>query len=278
MLELLINTYPQTTVNFEDLEDILISYEPFILRVLKEGVKFEFLVRIKESSKKLLVFGSGAYNPEKMKPPVFQRHTWINKFEESMILYNDPTLYLGPLSLGWGHGTTNRFYLEEIAEILQIIMKRILVNANQVIFYGSSGGGFMSMVLAGFIQGSTALVNNPQTIVTNYYQSHVNKLFQHSHPELTIEEINRKYNHRLNAISLFKKFNYVPKITYIQNVACEHDMTNHVLPFIEGLKEFNKITHFHNVQFEFYYDDEKGHNPLELEETLYYINKLIKNM
>ncbi|MFD2991125.1 glycosyl transferase family 2 [Fictibacillus nanhaiensis] len=275
---MLINTYPQTTVNFEDLEDILISYEPFILRVLKEGVKFEFLVRIKESSKKLLVFGSGAYNPEKMKPPVFQRHTWINKFEESMILYNDPTLYLGPLSLGWGHGTTNRFYLEEIAEILQIIMKRILVNANQVIFYGSSGGGFMSMVLAGFIQGSTALVNNPQTIVTNYYQSHVNKLFQHSHPELTIEEINRKYNHRLNAISLFKKFNYVPKITYIQNVACEHDMTNHVLPFIEGLKEFNKITHFHNVQFEFYYDDEKGHNPLELEETLYYINKLIKNM
>jgi hypothetical protein len=271
----LINTYHKTSITYVELNHLSFSYEPFILSVEKEGVNYEFFIRIKEDVKNLLVFGSGAYNPEKMKPPIFQRHTWIDMLEESMILYNDPTLYLGPMSLGWGHGTTKSFYLEEIADILQLIMNRINVAAEDTIFYGSSGGGFMSMILAGFIKGSTALVNNPQTIVTNYYQSHVNRLLETAHPGISREEVLERFKTRLNVIEFFKKINYVPNILYLQNIACDHDMQKHVTPFISELKDLANILGSHPIKFEFYCDKEKGHNPLDLEETLPYFEILL---
>lgn len=271
----MLNTYPKTSITFDEINDFSLSYEPFILSVDREGVNYEFLLRIKEDSKHLLVFGSGAYNPEKMKPPVFQRHTWINNFEESMILYNDPTLYLGPMSLGWGHGTTERFYLEELSEIIQAIMNRIHVASNHVIFYGSSGGGFMSMILAGFVQGSTALVNNPQTIVTNYYPSHVNRLLETAHPNLSREEVLERFETRLNVIEFFKKINYVPNIFYLQNMACDHDMQKHVAPFINKLKGLVDVIGNTPIKLEFYSDKEKGHNPLDLEETIPHFESLL---
>ena len=66
-------------------------------------------------------------------PPIFQRHKWINDFDETVIYYNDPTLYLGQINIGWGQGEKNRFYLEEIAEILKTILAK--VHIDQKILY-----------------------------------------------------------------------------------------------------------------------------------------------
>ncbi|WP_241766067.1 hypothetical protein [Bacillus thuringiensis] len=181
---------------FKDYTNIIVQYEelyksefiynkPFILTVNWNNTKYEFFINLKPNASNLLVFGSGAYNPQKMKPPVFQRHSWIDHFEDSTIFYNDPTLYLGPMNLGWGHGTAEKFYLEDIANIVQVIMQSIKITGDKVLFYGSSGGGFTSLVLAGLIRGSKALVNNPQTMINNYYQSHVNRLFEIIHPNLS---------------------------------------------------------------------------------------------
>ena len=40
----------------------------------------------------------------------------MDEFEDTVIYYNDPTLYLGKLSLGWGQGELNRFYFQEIVK------------------------------------------------------------------------------------------------------------------------------------------------------------------
>ena len=82
----------------------------------------------------------------------------MDEFEDTVIYYNDPTLYLGKLSLGWGQGELNRFYLQDIANILEIVFVKLKVDSKNVLFYGSSGGGFMSLILAGFVKGSTALL------------------------------------------------------------------------------------------------------------------------
>ncbi len=50
-------------------------------------------------------------------------------------------------------------------------------------------------------------------------------------------------------------------------------MKNHVTPFIAGLKDLNKDICLNKVHFEFYLDEETGHNPLNLNETLYHIYK-----
>ncbi|MFJ8421700.1 glycosyl transferase family 2 [Bacillus wiedmannii] len=270
---------------FKDYTNIIVQYEelyksefiynkPFILTVNWNNTKYEFFINLKPNASNLLVFGSGAYNPQKMKPPVFQRHSWIDHFEDSTIFYNDPTLYLGPMNLGWGHGTTDKFYLEDIADIIQIVMDKISIKSQHVLFYGSSGGGFMSLALGGFIKGAKVLVNNPQTVVSNYYESHVNRLFKFSHPQLSKGEILKKFPERLNILELYKKLNHVPDIYYLQNIACGHDMKNHVTPFISGLKSLSETTNFKQVHFDFYFDKELDHNPVDLEKTLYYIYKV----
>ena len=53
-------------------------------------------------------------NLRKISPPIYRRHSWESKFEESVIYYNDPTLYnlhKSPLKydspelyIGWGIG------------------------------------------------------------------------------------------------------------------------------------------------------------------------------
>lgn len=273
----MLNKYENIHTTFEKIDEInLTSPTPFILTVNWDNVKYEFLIRSNSSSNELLVFGSGAYDPAKMKPPIFQRHSWTEHFDSNMIYYNDPTLYLGQMSLGWGHGTDDAFFLEKIAKIIEKLMTKMSVKAEDTLFYGSSGGGFMSMVLAGYIKGSKALVNNPQTIIPNYYQTHVNRLLEAAHPSLPTEESAKKYVTRLNVLEFFKEINYMPYIFYLQNTACDHDVVKHFMPFVRGLNTLKDTLTYNRLTVEMYSNKEQGHNPLELEDTIYYINK-VKN-
>ncbi|EDX68178.1 hypothetical protein [Bacillus cereus] len=274
----MINEVPKIHIDYNQINDFKLIYDsPFLLNVDWNQTNYEFFIHLKNISPNLLVFGSGAYNAQKLKPPIFHRYSWTKHFNESIIFYNDPTLYLGPINLGWGFGTTNEFYLQNIANILEIIMKRIKVESNKVLFYGTSGGGFMSLILAGLIKGSTALVNNPQTIIPNYYQSHVNLLFESVQPHLTKTEIINKFSDRLNVLEFYKKTKYIPKIYYLQNILCEHDMQQHVLPFIEGLQGLNEQDFSNRINLKFYANKEEGHNPLGLEESILHINNILKH-
>lgn len=68
--------------------------EFFGLEIIKDDVKYEFLIKFSTESEKLICFGSGAVSrkgPEAIDPPVFNRYSWNKEFKESLIYYNDPT-------------------------------------------------------------------------------------------------------------------------------------------------------------------------------------------
>lgn len=97
------DNFKKITINENDLVDFKLSYEPTYLTILIESVKYEFLIHLKKGSKKALVLGSGAYDPKKgHTPPIFHRHSWMDDIKDNVIYYNDPTLYLGDMNLGWG--------------------------------------------------------------------------------------------------------------------------------------------------------------------------------
>ncbi|MBJ3792668.1 glycosyl transferase, partial [Bacillus sp. OA1] len=167
-----------------------------------DKVTYEFLIRIKPDASNTIVFGSGAggFQEQPIGPPIFHRHSWMDEFEDTVIYYNDPTLYLGKLSLGWGQGELNRFYLQDIANILEIVFAKLKVDSKNVLFYGSSGGGFMSLILAGFVKGSTALINNPQTNLLKWIPVPINLVFDLSYPNLSREEVEEKFGERINVV------------------------------------------------------------------------------
>lgn len=276
----LLDSYKHYSVKYRKLEKFTLPQEdePFVLEIIKERVKFEFLIRLKQDSKKAIVLGSGAYDATSdLEPPIFQRHKWMKHFKENLIYYNDPTLYLGKFNIGWGFGYKDRHYLEEIASIIEILLEKMSIGKDKTLFYGSSAGGFMSLMLAGYIRDTFALVNNPQTIVWNYYDRHVNAMFNSAHPRLSREKLIEKYPERLNIVSFYERINYVPKILYLQNLASERDLTHHLNPFIEGLGKLELEDFIERVKVELYFNKDLGHSPLKQSETLFYINNTINN-
>ncbi|WP_117149367.1 alpha/beta hydrolase [Paraliobacillus zengyii] len=267
--------YKIYSIGFDELQrtDIFLNKDkPFIIEINKNGVNFEFLMRIKSDSDKAIIFGSGAYDATSdLNPPIFQRHKWMKHFDETLIYFNDPTLYLGKINIGWGFGSATSYYLEEIAEILSILLEKIKIDRKKVLLYGSSAGGFMALMLGGILKGAHVLVNNPQTIVWNYYDRHVNSMFNVTMPALNRDEIIETYKHRLNVYEFYKKNEYVPDIKYIQNSASERDIVAHLNPFILSLNKLDQTFFEQNIDIMLYADEELGHTPLRVDDTVYYI-------
>jgi hypothetical protein len=281
----LIENYPTTNISFDQLHTLQYpSDKPFILAVEWDGIKFEFLIRIKPTSSHMFVMGSGAmnFNEDRVKPPYFQRHSWIDDFEDSLIYYNDPTLYLGDhLLVGWGQGTKDRFYLKDIAAILDILIQKAKVPSKNVIFYGSSAGGFMSLLLAGYIKESIAFVNSPQTCLTKWIKTPVRQVLEISYPKLSQEKIIELYPERINVVEFYNKIKYVPKIYYLQNVFCEIDILGHLTPFLEGIQKIDNKSLVNRIKIDLYYLPKKGlrrdlagHGAVGKDETIMYLNKM----
>lgn len=254
-------------VTIEELRQIdLPLNRRFELNVSWEGVNYEFLLYL-TNVKRLICFGSGAMNlKETYNLPLYKRHSWYKHFKESTLYYNDPTLYLPPnsdtfpdkdISIGWGVGTENCWYLEKIGEIIQIIANKINVPVNDLLFFSSSGGGFMSIVLATLIKGSFAIANNPQIFIENFdYRDKANKMLDTCFPGLDKEIILKKYKHRIDCIELFKKENYVPPVRCIFNIHSAKDVHTQVIPAIKALEEID-INNPFSIEF---YSEEGNHN------------------
>ncbi|WP_414043557.1 hypothetical protein ACMGE9_01835 [Macrococcus sp. EM39E] len=239
----------------------------------KEGMDFHFIITLKEKSEKLVVFSNGAVNPKIKKPPVFMRSNWSDEMEYNAVFIDDRTIHDNNLRLGWGVGTKDRHFLEDYSEIIKKLILLIDIEDKNTFYYGSSAGGFMSLVLATMHAKTTAIVNNPQTYVYKYYESAYKAMYKKVFPDMEDAEIHKKYSDRLSITSILKKFHRTPKVYYFQNRLCKSDMDNHFNPLLKNLDKY-KINS-QPIQFILYNDKESGHNPLSKNKTLSYIDMIV---
>lgn len=255
-------------------EDFPIN-EKFGLIITKNSVKFEFLININSSSNKLIVLGSGAVNEWQLKKfenrPKFDRHSWY--FDESTIFYNDPTRYIdNSLEGGWGIGTPNEWYLETIKNIILSISKYFNYKNENLLFYGSSLGGFMSIMLSTLIKGSKSLADVPQLTFenTNYWRRIKNIIF----PNYSDEQIKKDFNYRLNVLYLMEKEKYIPNLTMIFD-AGHVDISEHYVHFFE---ELNRLTNCYNKnRIKILINPIDEHKFLNKNETLQLINEVLND-
>lgn len=246
--------YPVMEILYEELgAEPFACAEPTIYAVLKAGVRFEFLVKRQPESTQAVVFGTGRLTLPREKWPFFSRHSWMRSIPCSCVFYFDPTLYLGDIDLGWCYGTNNRWYLEEIAGILAVILRKLGVAPENAVMTGSSGGGFTSILLATLLR-SRCLAINPQTDFRQYWKRFVDLLAETVllPGESWIEE-------RVNAAALIRREGYFPYIHILQNIDVRSDLDNHILPFVSALNRVNMNSGYRKLRIEFYSHPE-GHN------------------
>lgn len=261
-------------ITFEELDyNFLVSNSNKLIKICLDQESFYFKFSYKNDSSKLVVHSNGALDWEKTTPPLAMRATWSNSIDANCIFLDDKTIHNDKLTLGWGAGKGERFYLEDYSKIAKRIQNILEINSKNVYYWGSSAGGYMSMVLASMHEESTAIVNNPQTLLENYYRMRVQYMLDVVFPGLSREEIRMKYPERISVVAAFQKYGYIPKLYYIQNSQYEKDFVNHYQGFRnECLK--NNISES-KFMYILYNDYERGHGPLTKNATLEYLHWIL---
>lgn len=267
-------------INFHDLKNFKLKLDKKIgLIVYWDNVKYEFLLNIKSNNEKLLILGSGALGQRNFdrSRPYIERHSW--NFKQSTIHYHDPTYYVDDMIRGgWGIGTEDNYYLEKISEILKILIKKSNILEKNVLFYGSSAGGFTSLMLATLIKGTKCLADIPQLYV-NKYKSKAKQLDgwrpikDFGFPNMSDEIFMDTFLYRMDFIEMANRENYVPDAYLILDCSVDLDFNTQYIPFFENLNKipFNEYSNRLKLIIT---GQNKGHCPLNNNDTIQLINKL----
>lgn len=181
-------------------------------------------------SRKLFVLCPSAITPGKSPIPYFYRWAWAARgmFPGNVLVVSDPTFYLDPrLFTGWFFGTREADATLFFSRILKNFCKTLQINNRDIVFWGSSAGGFIGMQFAKYFPLSTAVAINAQTDLSRY--EHNALFYQLLFDGLAPEEIIRDFGQRLSVIANSQQFSG-NTLFLVQNIQDTHHYKEHFLP------------------------------------------------
>jgi hypothetical protein len=147
------------------------------------------------------------------------------------------------------------------------------IKLEDTVIYGTSAGGFISIIMGIYLKGAKVIADNPQLDVSNWFCTEaVDKVINYCFDNVSTA---LKYPERFNVVEAFIKNDYVPKINLHINLCSKVDNSMQLVPFLKELEKMNKIKEYNNIEVTLHYEPEKGHEGLNQEEALTQIYKLL---
>lgn len=267
--------YPEVTVDEHDLDDHEIQRDYlYVLRVLKDGVPYEYLINRRSDNDKLIVFNNGAVAEGNVSVPVFQRHSWANILKTSSVFCMDPTLYLnGFLQIGWGVGKNEDYYLENSSLILKKIIEKMGISLENTAIYGTSAGGYLSIIMGIYLKGAKVVADNAQLDVRNW----IFKDALDSVITFAFDNIGDALNHmeRFDIIDAFEKHHYVPKIYMHVNLCSPADNSTQLAPFLKAAEKMTSIEEYNDIEVILHFEPTKGHNGIDMDKAILFLYRIL---
>lgn len=241
-------------------------------------ILINFYANIKNSDK-LTIMLPGAVNRSKTLYN-FQRHSWSEEIEGSVISFLDPTVHPdNDITIGWFQGAENKYAIPVLINFIKDILEANEIEEHNLTIFGSSAGGFSSLKVADSFPESRIIVINPQTRIYNYSYKEYEKLVKWVFPNLTPEQAKIEHKDRLEVSLNLEDRQGV--IYYYQNTEDGHHLHHHLTPLLatldanmytihEGMEEVFKSEK--KLQIIKYSDEDSGHSPLGKEDTLRILN------
>lgn len=244
--------------------------------IQKNGVKFHFSLALKNQYESAVIFSNGAINREKKNPPIYMRSSWAEDVTSNCIFIDDPTIHNSNLSIGWGIGRPDHYYLNDISLIIRKILSLYGIEDEKVMYYGSSAGGTMSLLLGSKHIGSKVLVNNPQMRTDKFLSGRticdIRETFFENYSE---DEFFNEFKERLSVPYAFKNNQHIPQTIYLFNRKAYGDFEIQFKSFIEDMKDLE--LELDRINIIMYNDDKLGHNPINKDSSISYINTYLEN-
>ncbi len=249
--------------------------------IFENEMRFDFYLD-KKNSKEIVVMLPGAIDRSK-KIYNFQRHSWSNDVDYSLLSMLDPTVREdNEISIGWFQGLGDNYAGDNLVKLLKKLFFKNNVDESDVTFFGSSAGGFSSLKLANDFPCSKIIAINPQIYIYNYSENEFSKLLKYTFFNEDKNNVINKNKDRLSVNIDFTK--RAAPIYYYQNTSDLHHMSKHLEVYLATLNnndfqvvENNKIAELKKLNVLFYEDSESGHSPPNKMKTIEIINNIIQN-
>ncbi|MDD2728276.1 hypothetical protein [Malikia sp.] len=227
---------------------------------LKNGVEFRAYIKFKKSNRLFVLF-NGAIDLTKSYP-YYQRWSWADKFPGSVLYILDPLIKKNnsTLNLAWYLGDKDDDYFQIISNLVQAVSKQLGID--KIYAYGSSGGGFASLMLAKNIKEVYSVAINPQTNVFKYHDNAVSKYFLTAWGFETKDALIKLPREKFDVTNFHER-----NCLVVQNKLDRFHLDNHFKPFMiankipiieEGIYKGNAISYL-------LYSHPSGHGPEPLE-------------
>lgn len=197
--------------------------------------------------------------------------TWFPRFERVRSLRDqglsfcsiaDPTIQLDlGLKLGWYAGHDGQDPMEWIVELVSRLVA--VAEPSQLVFVGSSGGGFAALRASRHFPDSLAFVSDPQTIVPNYHDAQVARLLHVGFDDMSPEAAMQAHADRLTVVNGLAQEGVDDGFVYFtQHRWDKFHIENHLKPFAEsrGLTSVDHSVEHGNFKLEMI--DKGKHGPL----------------
>lgn len=146
-----------------------------------DNVNFECFYHVNETNvvsptRHLYVFYSSARtaNDPSPKSPHFSRWSYypiLDSMNSALLCIDDPMIQkceAEDFVLGWFYGTREKSYIQLSLEIVKAVLNNLNLTNNDVIFFGSSSGGYVGIYAASMLTGSLAIAINPQIYIQHW--------------------------------------------------------------------------------------------------------------
>lgn len=228
-----------------------------------------------EHDDRLLVAMNGAVSRRSAKNPteIFQRRTWVEQIESSVVFLADPTLQeSNTISIGWGQGTYGSYAIPAMAQTAQYLAELLGVPSPRRVYYGSSAGGFQALQLGIRDPEAQVLVNNAQFDWTRYVPANVRSICRHSYGGAAVENVAKDHLGRTSAIEAARESDALPRIRYLLNAASQDDSEIQLRAMVEALGRAPDPAREPSTEVVMYSDPVAQHGPLSRRRTVTEIN------
>lgn len=225
--------------------------------------------------KKAIVISPGFFLRAEQPHPYFQRIRMFADIEGIGISMADPSLDLAEdVQIGWFLGSRWVEYAPTIANYLEGLFAYFEIPNDKALFFGSSGGGFVSLVLSTYVRGALALALNPQTELLQFHDvNELSRVLAGGWKGVSNMTINRDYRHRFSIAALWQREQHIPSATVLANTHDAWHVENHIAPMVAGMSSLD--IQAPGLQIRFYSDKASGHNPLPVSRLLPVIRELM---
>ncbi|GLO10228.1 hypothetical protein PPUJ20005_41970 [Pseudomonas putida] len=199
--------------------------------------RFECFAHFVSNSKKLVCLMPSALPAGREKPEaVFHRWSWSSHIHENVISLNDPTFSINDIYCGWFLGDGTKDLISRHAKQVQQIARKLNVSNCDIIFYGSSMGGFAALMMASVVEGSLAIAEVPQLDLRDYpVKGAIRDIEKYCLKGDKLESFASEHPHLISVFDRFKKEKNTPNFTIITN--------NADIEFLAALDLFKALNH-----------------------------------